>query len=177
MMVDDGENEPMRVMVDDGSLFRSTIGYSTAAETWKTLNLEKSCNSGQPAEEPFTANDGGGRWRRACGGGRHQQRAHDGDSEDDYGDVRTAEPEVWCAHDGNDGRHRGGLAVDDDDEGPRESGLASEELHEEVGMNVLVEVCVDSTSGLSGERTAEPHQYQIVRLERKFVRVRNQMSE
>ncbi|GMF68516.1 unnamed protein product [Phytophthora fragariaefolia] len=84
-----------------------------------------------------TTNDGGGRCRRACGGGRHRQREHDGDSEDDDGDVRTAEPEAWRDDDGDDGRHRGGLGAGDEDEGPCGSGQAGEELHEEVGTNVL----------------------------------------
>ncbi|GMF53437.1 unnamed protein product [Phytophthora fragariaefolia] len=101
------------------------------------LKLEKSCNSGHSANDPITSNDGGGRWRRACGGGRHQRRAHDGDSEDDDGDVRTAGPEAWHNDDGDDGRHRGGLGAGDEDEGPRGSGQAGEELHEEVGTNVL----------------------------------------
>ncbi|GMF19639.1 unnamed protein product [Phytophthora fragariaefolia] len=95
------------------------------------------CNSGHPAEDSFAANDVGGRCRRVCGGVRHQQRAHDGDGEEDDGGVRTAEPEAWRDDDGDDGRRRGGLGASDEDEGPRGSGQAGEELHEEAGTNVL----------------------------------------
>ncbi|KAE9204642.1 hypothetical protein PF005_g13721 [Phytophthora fragariae] len=57
----------LRVRSDDGSPFGSMIGSGTTAESWKTLKVEKSCNSGRSGKDPLTADGGSGRRGGAAG--------------------------------------------------------------------------------------------------------------